>query len=62
MDSIEVAVQPDGHKMPEETAEAMAKKIGFGGEMVVSNQIRWVFYGGLDRAWDFVPDSGETCA
>ncbi|MCJ1436258.1 hypothetical protein MMC27_005636 [Xylographa pallens] len=56
MDSIERAFETGGHKMPENVAEATVQKIGHGGEMVVSNQIRWVFYGGLDRAWDYVPD------
>lgn len=56
VDSVEKALEPDGNKMPEAVAQAMTKRVGQGGEMVMMNQIRWVFYGGLDKAWDYVPD------
>ena len=60
LDSVERAIEPDGHKMPGTVAEAMAKQVGQGGEFVVDNQKRWVFYGGLSKAWQFVPDLEEV--
>lgn len=59
MDSIERSMQPGGTKMPKEVAETMAKNIGHGGEFVVANATRWVFYDGLPKAWDNVPDLAE---
>ncbi|PPJ51019.1 hypothetical protein CBER1_07835 [Cercospora berteroae] len=59
MDSIERSMQPGGTKMPKEVAETMAKNIGHGGEFVVANVTRWVFYDGLPKAWDNVPDLAE---
>ena len=56
VDSVESAIEANGHKMPVSVAEGVAKKVGLGGDMVVKNMIRWVFYGGLDRAWQYVPD------
>jgi hypothetical protein len=50
-----MAMEEGGSSMPDQMAETMAKRIGFGGEMVVYNQIRWVFYSGLKKAWDFKP-------
>lgn len=29
---------------------------GQGGDMIVNNMTRWVFYGGHDNAWQYVPD------
>lgn len=55
MDSIEEAVKPGGTAMPEQRAKLIVSGIGHGGEMVRDNLVRWVFYGGLDHAWDFVP-------
>lgn len=56
LDSVERACETDGHKMPENMIKAVVKEVGQGGEMVVSNMMRWVFYGGLDKAWEYVPD------
>ena len=56
MDSIERAFEPDGHKMPDKIAEGVMKDVGKGGDMVVSNMMRWVFYGGLEGAWKFKAD------
>lgn len=56
MDSIESALEKNGHKMPEKLTESVTKNVGQGGEMVASNMMRWVFYGGLSNAWNFVPD------
>lgn len=60
MDSIERAFEPGGNKISKEIAKGVMSRVGFGGEMVVDNMTRWVFYGGLDEAWDFVPDSIST--
>jgi len=57
IDSIERAFEEDGNKMPQDVADAIANKIGEGGEMVARNQMRWVFYGGLEKAWDYVPST-----
>ncbi|KAI1667291.1 Oxidoreductase AflY [Pyrenophora tritici-repentis] len=57
IDSIERAVEVDGNKMPQHVADAIAESIGEGGEMVARNQMRWVFYGGLEKAWDYVPNT-----
>ena len=56
MDSIERAHEADGSKIPEKVAQGVVKRVGHGGEMVLGNMTRWVFYGGLDKAWDFIPD------
>ncbi|KAK4251073.1 hypothetical protein C7999DRAFT_11147 [Corynascus novoguineensis] len=59
VDSVERAFEPDNrshHRMPEAIAKATTERVGQGGEMVTKNQMRWVFYGGLDKAWDWVPD------
>ena len=56
LDSVERAFETDGHKMPENITEAILKEVGQGGEMVVSNMKRWVYYGGLEKAWKYVPD------
>ncbi|KAK4235626.1 hypothetical protein C8A03DRAFT_17655 [Achaetomium macrosporum] len=61
MDSIEMAFDgTDGHKLPESTAESVMQRVGPGGEMVVNNMTRWVFYGGLENAWNHVPSIGES--
>ena len=57
IDSIESAVGEDGNKMPQDVADAIANRIGEGGEMVARNHMRWVFYGGLEKAWDYVPST-----
>ena len=56
LDSIEKAFEAGGSKMSEEVAKAVIKRVGHGGEMVKNNMTRWVFYGGLDKAWDYIPD------
>ncbi|KAA8644076.1 questin oxidase family protein [Aspergillus tanneri] len=56
MDSIERALhKTEGNKVPEETAAGVVKRVGRGGDMLVGNMTRWVFYGGLPKAWDYVP-------
>ncbi|KAG6995600.1 cytochrome P450 monooxygenase [Physcia stellaris] len=60
VDSVERAFEPQGHSMPEAVADAVIKQVGQGGEMVVTNMVRWVFYGGLEKAWQYVPDSKRT--
>jgi oxidoreductase AflY len=56
MDSIERAFdKTEGHKLPEALTQAMMQRVGQGGEMVVNNMTRWVFYGGLENAWNHVP-------
>ncbi|KAL8792216.1 MAG: hypothetical protein Q9195_005172 [Heterodermia aff. obscurata] len=57
MDSVERAFEAGGSKLSEEVAEAVIKRVGNGGEVVKNNMTRWVFYGGLEKAWDYVPDS-----
>ncbi|KAL7623787.1 hypothetical protein AAE478_005340 [Parahypoxylon ruwenzoriense] len=59
VDTVETAIKPDGHKMPADVSDAIEEQVGEGGEMVTGNMKRFVFYGGLDKAWDFVPDLGE---
>ena len=56
VDSVERAFETDGHRMPEKVAEGVVKQVGQGGEMVKWNMMRWVFYGGLNKAWEYVPD------
>lgn len=56
VDSIEDVFQPGGHNMPEDVRVRIMQDVGQGGDMVVNNIKRWVFYGGLDTAWQFVPD------
>jgi oxidoreductase AflY len=52
MDSIEMAFdETERVKMPDHVAESVVKWM-----VVVDNMTRWVFYGGLEKAWDFVPD------
>lgn len=57
MDSIERAVgKEDGNLVSEEVAAGVLERVGRGGEMVVGNMTRWVFYGGLPNAWRHVPE------
>lgn len=57
MDSIERALgKEDGNQVSEEVAAATLQRVGRGGEMVVGNMTRWVFYGGLPNAWRHVPE------
>lgn len=60
LDSIERAFETDNHKIPENTSEPMVKQESQGGEMVRGNMMRWVFYGGLDTAWDQKADLEDT--
>lgn len=54
MDSIELAFdEANGNRLPAAAPEIMAR-VGYGGEMVVDNMTRWVYYGGLERAWDHI--------
>ncbi|KAK8055195.1 hypothetical protein PG993_000422 [Apiospora rasikravindrae] len=55
MDTAEQAFEPDGHTMPAGVSEAIERDIGPGGEMVTDNMKRFVFYGGLEKAWDYIP-------
>ncbi|RMZ78669.1 hypothetical protein DV738_g3766, partial [Chaetothyriales sp. CBS 135597] len=57
MDSIERAMdQDEGNTVSKEVAAGVLKRLGRGGDMVVANMTRWVFYGGLPNAWRHVPD------
>ncbi|KAK4240294.1 hypothetical protein C8A03DRAFT_31597 [Achaetomium macrosporum] len=62
MDSIETALEPGGNNMPEEVSRAMRESVGRGGEMIVTNMKRWVYYCGLDSAWQYVPEKKESRA
>ncbi|KAI1174101.1 hypothetical protein F4777DRAFT_580269 [Nemania sp. FL0916] len=56
MDSVEAAFDEiSGNKVPA-AASAILQRVGFGGEMVANNMTRWVYYGGLEHAWDHIPD------
>ncbi|OQE44091.1 hypothetical protein PENCOP_c002G06086 [Penicillium coprophilum] len=56
IDSIERAMtEEDGNNVPKEVAAGVLQRVGRGGEMVVGNMTRWVFYGGLPNAWRHVP-------
>ncbi|CAI7591636.1 unnamed protein product [Penicillium glandicola] len=54
VDSTEEAFQPGGHNMPGAVRDGIMQNVGKGGDMVVNNMTRWVFYGGLEKAWQFV--------
>lgn len=56
VDSVERVFQPGGNNVPAFVSKAVEEQLGDGGEMVVGNMKRFVFYGGLPKAWDFVPD------
>ena len=56
LDSTERLVNPNSSMLPDKVLDAMASQVGLGGEMVVNNRKRWVFYCGLDQAWQFFPD------
>ena len=57
MDSIERAMDPEeGNVVSKEISAGIMKRVGRGGEMVVGNMKRWVFYGGLPNAWNHVPN------
>lgn len=43
-------------KLPDAVANMISGRVGVGGNMVVDNQRRWVFYCGLEQAWQFFPD------
>ncbi|KAF1952597.1 hypothetical protein CC80DRAFT_596415 [Byssothecium circinans] len=60
LDSAERAIAPNGNLMPEQVVKDVAGGVGFGGEMVTDNLKRFVFYGGLDQAWRYVPDKEGT--
>jgi hypothetical protein len=61
MDSIELAFdETDGNKLPEAISKSVAQKMGHGSEMVTNNMTRWVFYGGLEHAWNHVPNVKNT--
>ncbi|CAK3875106.1 Hypothetical predicted protein [Lecanosticta acicola] len=55
MDSIERAMEPGGSLVSEEKRNAVKKQVGHGYEFVLNNQTRWVFYNGLEGAWNSVP-------
>lgn len=56
IDSIERAMtEEDGNHVPKEVSAGVLQRVGRGGEMVVGNMTRWVFYGGLPNAWRHVP-------
>ena len=56
MDSVEMAFdKTKGNRRPA-AAPGIIKRIGHGGETVVNNMTRWIFYGGLEHSWDHVPE------
>lgn len=56
VDSVERDMETDSHQVPEHVVEGVEKRVGEGGEMVTGNMRRFVFYGGLDEAWDYISD------
>lgn len=56
VDSTEDVFKPGGHNMPDDIRVKIMQDVGQGGDMVVNNMKRWVFYGGIETAWNFVPD------
>lgn len=60
VDSVERAMETDGTTMSETVSRQIEKQVGVGGDMVVNNLIRWVFYGGIDKAWQYVPDTARN--
>ncbi|KAF2475849.1 uncharacterized protein BDR25DRAFT_379416 [Lindgomyces ingoldianus] len=56
LDSTERLANSNSSMLPDKVADAIASQVGLGGEMVVNNRKRWVFYCGLDQAWQFFPD------
>lgn len=56
VDSTEEAFQPDGHNMPDAVRDCIMQTDSRGGDMVVNNMTRWVFYGGLEKSWQYVVD------
>lgn len=48
--------EEDGNHVPKEIAAGVLQSVGRGGEMVVGNMTRWVFYSGLPNAWRHVPE------
>ncbi|KAL4898268.1 hypothetical protein BDV59DRAFT_197200 [Aspergillus ambiguus] len=59
VDSTEEALQPGGHNMPNAVRYGVMQNVGRGGDMVVNNMTRWVFYGGVENAWQYVVDLEE---
>jgi oxidoreductase AflY len=56
IDSIELAFdEKNGNGKPAAGPGIMAR-VGHGGEMVVNNMTRWIFYGGLEHSWDHIPE------
>jgi hypothetical protein len=56
MDSVERAMmESGGNEVSKEVAAGVVQRVGRGGEMVVGNMTRWVFYSGLPNAWKHVP-------
>jgi oxidoreductase AflY len=56
VDSVERALEAGGNTMPDRVKAGVAQNVGIGGDMVVGNMIRWVFYGGLENTWQYVPN------
>ena len=56
LDSVEGAMESGRTKMSREIFNSVVKRVGQGGEQVAENMMRWVFYGGLSMAWQYVPD------
>jgi oxidoreductase AflY len=56
MDSIEMAFDEVTPNRLPAAAPSVMERVGAGGEMVVNNMTRWVFYSGLEKAWDHIPE------
>jgi len=60
LDSAERAERPGGHQLPETVVQDVASRMGFGSEMVTDNMKRYVFYGGLEGSWAFIPSLNDA--
>lgn len=56
MDAVERATDRGGAFIPETMAMGVKKHLGRGGEMVLENMSRWVYYTGLEGSWDLFPN------
>ncbi|KAL3417758.1 hypothetical protein PVAG01_10768 [Phlyctema vagabunda] len=55
MDSIELAFDEENGNGKPAAGPGIMARVGHGGEMVVNNMTRWIFYGGLEHSWDHIP-------
>ncbi|KAM0813222.1 putative Oxidoreductase AflY [Seiridium cardinale] len=55
LDAVERANEHGGAFIPEPMANGVRNHVGRGGEMVLGNMSRWVYYTGLEGSWDLFP-------